>query len=193
MKFARLAAVIVAALTLSACLPVTSKEPIGAGAGYAPDPALYGVWRSKASDGPGTMIFVKNDDDSQSVIVVAQGKDADSGEWELFNIKASKLGSRTYMSAREMEMNGKPADDELAGQNIPLLYKIEGKTLTLRLLDDKKVADAIKAGTIAGTIEPGENGDVRITANAVLMNALFSTDAGAALFGKPAWVMSKVE
>ena len=64
-----------------------------------------------------------------------------------------------------------------------MLYKF-GKPhpLTLYLLDEDKVKEAIKAGKIAGTVEPGDSGDVQITADAAALDAFFATPEAAKLF-----------
>jgi ABC-type molybdate transport system substrate-binding protein len=51
-------------------------------------------------------------------------------------------------------------------------------------MDDKVVADAIRAGEIAGDIEPGDNGDVHITASQPALDAFMKTPRAAKLFSK---------
>ena len=108
-------------------------------------------------------------------------------------MKTASVGGHTFMNAREILVNGKKADDGLAGQNIPVLYRVKGRTLTLVLLDEKKTEAAIKAGALAGTIEPGEYGDVHITADAASLDKFVQSDAGVALFSAKPIVMKKID
>ena len=75
------------------------------------------------------------------------------------------------------------SDNGLNGGSVPVLYKV-GKhhTLTLYLLDEDKVKAAIQAGKIAGTVEPGDYGDVKITADAAALDAFMATPEAAKLF-----------
>jgi hypothetical protein len=51
-------------------------------------------------------------------------------------------------------------------------------------MDDKAMAAAIRAGEIAGEIEPGENGDVRITAGEPALDTFLRTPRATRLFSK---------
>ncbi len=188
MRLVRLTAVIGAALLLCGCLPVTTKSPIGATVGSKPDPALYGVWRGapeKKGDAPAFIIFVKDADGSTTAILSASS-DSKEGDWQEFLVKPVEMGGHTFMSVRETRVNGAVADDELAGEQIPLLYIVKNNSLKLIMLDEKKTADAIKSGALAGVVEPGEYGDVEITADAPTLDNFFQTPAGVALFsGQP--------
>jgi len=189
----RLTAAICAVLLVSACLPVTTKTPIGATVGFKTDTALYGVWRDQRRDNSaeGFISFLKADKDGMTAVLISPSRDG--GDWQTFQVKTASVGGRTFMNVREVLENGKPADDGLAGQNIPVLYKLKSKTLTLLLLDEKKTRAAIQAGTIAGKIEPGEYGDVHITADASSLDKFMQSDAGVALFSAQPIVMRKVD
>jgi hypothetical protein len=65
-----------------------------------------------------------------------------------------------------------------------MLYRIRNGALTLSSLDEEKVKLAIGSGRIAGTIDPGDDGDVHITAEPVAQDAFFATREGAALFSR---------
>jgi hypothetical protein len=90
--------------------------------------------------------------------------------------------------------NGKPADGDEAKADILMLYQLgkDGK-LTLRLMDEDSVKAAIQAGKIKGEIEPGNTGDVRITAEPKDLDAFFATKESAALFVKPLIVLDRVK
>ena len=192
MRVLRWAAVIGAALLACACLPVTTKTPVGSTVGFAPDPALVGVWRGSGDSGDkkkdfGFIVFVKNEDDTMTAIL------PEDDRWTTYSVKISRLGDHTFMNVRELLQNGKAADDGLAGQQFPILYSVKGNKLTFALLDEKRTAAAIKSGAIAGTIEPGDYGDVHITAEATVLDAFMQSPAGLALFAPPSIVMRKID
>jgi hypothetical protein len=197
MRGIRVAAALIAALTLAACLPVTSKTPIGTTAGVKPDPSLFGIWKGRDKDGdtPGYMSFLKNDDGTMTAILVTPPAGTDGGEWEVVSLSATTLGGHHFLHARELEVNGKTDQSPLATDGFPMLYKISGDRLTLFLLDETSVAGAIRAGKLKGTIDPGprpgQDGDVHITADAASLDALFQTAEGIALFGKTALITLK--
>jgi hypothetical protein len=195
MRLTRILAVIGTALLLCGCLPVTTKTPIGTTVGSKADPLLYGVWRGapeKKGDAPAFMVFAKNNDGSTTAIL-ASSSDSKEGDWQEFLVKPVALGDHTFLNVREVRVNGQVADDELAGEQIPLLYVVKNNSLKLILLDEKKTAEAIKAGLIAGTIEPGDYGDVHITADAATLDNFFQTPAGLALFSGQPIIMKRVD
>src|SRR5690348_14014504 len=191
MSIGRLAGVFAAALFACACLPVTTKTPLGSTVGFKPDPALYGVWKSTNKGGPGFISLVKGDGGSTTAIMVSPGPDG--GDWQVFHVETSVLGGRTFLSAREVLVNGKAAGDALAGQEFPVLYEVKGDTLTLNLLDEKKTAAAIRAHAIAGTIEPGNYGDVHVTADAAALDKFIQSKDGLALFSETLVVLKRVD
>ena len=191
MRALRFAAAAIAALLVSACLPVTTKTPVGATVGFLPDPALVGVWRGSSNSGEksdvGFIVFVKNDDGTMTAIM------PEDDRWTAYGVRTATLGGHTFMNVRTLLENGKAADDELAGQQFPILYSVKGKKLTLALLDEKKTAAAIKSGAIAGAVEPGDNGDVHISADATSLDTFMQSPAGLALFSSQPIVMKKVD
>jgi hypothetical protein len=196
MKSMRVAAALIAASILAACLPVTSKTPIGTTAGIKPDPGLYGVWKGRDKDGdtPGYMSFLKNDDGSMTAILVTPPAGTDGGEWEVFSLSTATLGGHHFMHVRELQVNGKTDESPLGTDGFPILYKVSGEKLLLFLLDEKSVADAIKAGRLKGTIEPGEAGDVHLSSDAASLDSLFQTAEGIALFNKnPLITLRKID
>src|SRR5215469_2504621 len=97
----RAVAALCAALLVAACLPVTSKTPIGSTTGLKPDPALYGVWRGrvKDSDTPAYMSFLRNDDGTMGCVLVTPPAGSDGGEWEVFTLNAATLGGHHFLHA----------------------------------------------------------------------------------------------
>jgi len=194
MKAVRFIVLGLAALFVAACLPVTTKNPVGSTAGFKPDPALLGLWKGHGEDDEGNdgyFYFLRNEEGSITAILITPGKDMD--DWGTFTLETATLGANRLMNVREGLKNGKPNDEELAKANILMLYRLErdGK-LTLALLDDEATGAAIKAGKIQGTIEPGTSGDVRITAEPAEQDAFFATKEGAALFSKKLVTLTKV-
>ena len=181
------AAVAMAAMFLAAgCLPVTSKTPVGTTVGLGADPELYGTWKGQSTDAKdkndGYFHFMKAKDGSiTAVIVLATGGDDDG--WTVFNVRTATLGKNHFINAVETFDKDAPAEGSLKDTSIPLLYSFgRHHRLTLYMLDEDKVKAAIKAGRIAGTIETGDFGDVKITAEPAALDAFFATPEAADLF-----------
>ena len=193
MKAIRLAVLLCAALSVAACLPVTTKNPIGTTAGFKADPALLGMWKGRGEDSDareGYFAFLRNADGAMTVILVTPENDGD--EWSTFDLRTATLGGNRIMNVRGGLKDGKPNDDELSKENIPLLYTLAGGKLTLSLLDEKAVAAAIKSGKIDGTVDAGGTGDAHITADPAKLDAFFATREGAALFGAKLVTLTKM-
>lgn len=198
MKTAPLVAIVVSAFFLTACLPVTTKNPVGTTAGFKQDPSIIGVWKVEPQkddqdDKQGFIAFLNAEENgAMTAIMIAPGKD--SGDWGIYNLKIATLGQNHFINAWTVSDNGKPADKDEAAADILLLYRLgkDGK-LTLYLLDDEKTGAAVKAGKIKGDVQPGSTGDVHITADAASLDKFFATKEGAALFVKPLAVMDRVK
>ena len=205
MKIHCIALAIAAALLLAGCLPVTSKTPVGTTAGLGADEALYGTWTGRAEDQPDKdkdrkdkgklyLHFVPTMSPqgipSIGAIMVGPGSAKNKIEVDLYELRTAKLGDNNFIDVLKFSDidHGIHADDAsqdngLNGGSVPMLYKF-GKhhTLTLYLLDEDKVKEAIKAGKIAGVIESGNFGDVKLTADAAALDAFFATPEAAKLF-----------
>jgi len=186
MRFLRLAAALCTALIATACLPVTATVPVGTTVGFTPDPALAGIWKGhgeKLGDILYLSFFAKDDGTITAIMQKPDGKD---GGWATYSLQTAALGANHFMNARETSSDGKPADDEDMRKTFPLLYRVNGDgALVIYLLDEKRAAVAIKSGKIAGTIEPGTDGDIAITAPAADLDVFMATPDGRALFVKP--------
>lgn len=195
MKFFQIALALSAALLAAACLPVTTKAPVGSTVATVADPALFGMWRGqdKDRDEPGYFSFLKSEDGAMTALVVSLPKGQDDGEWEVFHLDTTTLGANHYMNVHETFEKGKPADDEMAKENIPLLYRVQGRTLTLYLIDEDAAKAAITSGKLKGTIGEGSNGDVQITSDAAELDAYLATPAGAALFKSKLFGLKKID
>jgi hypothetical protein len=195
MKHLHAALAIACTLLLAGCLPVTSKTPVGTTAGLGTDEALYGTWKFHNSDAKdkndGYFHFMKAKDGSiTAIMVLAKGSDDDG--WTVFNVRTATLGKNHYINAVETFDKDAPADGSLKNANIPLLYTIKGRTLTLYLIDEDKAKEAVQSGAIKGTVEPGQSGDVTITADAAELDAFMAKPEAANLFKEP-MVLKKVE
>ena len=195
MKALRFAVLGAAALFVAACLPVTTKNPVGSTAGFRPDAALAGVWLAHGEnkdDKPGYIAFLGHGDNGMTALLISpDGKD---GEWESYTLETAMLGGNRYMNVRSALKNGEPDTDMGSADRIPMLYRLaKDGTITLYILDDDKTAAAIKAGKIAGKIDPGSSGDVHITAAPKALDAFFATKGGAALFDKPFVALRRVK
>jgi hypothetical protein len=195
MKVFRTVVALIAAVILAGCLPVTTKTPVGTTAGFKNDAALYGTWKGKNPDDKqqrdGYFHFMLTKDGSLTIAVVMAEGGGDDG-WTVFNARAATLGQNHYLNAVMTFDKDEPVQGALKGATFPVLYVVKGKTLTLYLLDEDMAKDAVKAGRIAGTIEPGAAGDVTITADAKEFDALMARPDAAKLF-KALLVLKKVD
>jgi hypothetical protein len=103
----------------------------------------------------------------------------------VYRLRVATLGANRIINAQESFANGKPSEGALAELNTLLLYHASGPNkIVLYQMDDKAAADAIRAGEIAGDIEPGDNGDVHITASEPALDNFMKTPRAAKLFSK---------
>ena len=198
MKVLRIAFVLAAALFAASCLPVTTDAPVGTTAGRGADPALIGTWKAVPEKpnqgGPQFVHFIAGKDGAMTVLLVDTGKRRSDGEWSVSSASAAVLGGRHYLNVRALSENGKPAEGADAERNVPLLYRFDDDgTLRVFLIDEDKAKAAIEAGTIEGRIEPGDYGDVILTAPPAKLDALIAGDDGAALFTQKLLVLRRVE
>lgn len=191
----RAAVVLVVSLVLAGCLPVTSKTPVGTTAGLGADRALMGTWK-----GPSLLdekhqdaffhFMAAKDGALTAAVILAKGSPDDG--WTIFNVRSATLGANKYLNAVETFDKDAPAEGDLKNANIPLLYVVKGRTLTIYLIDEDKAKAAVKAGTLKGTIEAGDSGDVQLTADADELDAFFAKPESAQLF-KAMFVLKRVD
>ena len=88
--------------------------------------------------------------------------------------------------------NGKRESDPSRG-TVPLLYRFgsDGR-VSLFLVSEDKAKEAIQTGAVAGAIEPGDFGDVTLTAEPDDLDKFFASDDGAALFSEKFATLTKV-
>lgn len=185
-----------AAAFVTGCLPVTSKVPAGSTVGFKPDPELLGTWigHGLGSDDkePAYLHFLANDDGTMTALIVSDPMKENHGEWSEYRLRAALLGGTHVLSVQEVSNNGTPSHDTLAQQFMLMSYRNDRNgAVTLFIMDDKAAAAAVKANEIAGTVDPGEDGDVHITADAIALDKFLASPRGAALFTKPLVIMTR--
>ena len=179
-------------LAAAACLPVTSKSPLGTTAGYKADPQLAGMWKSASDQSAPWFAFFPQPDGSTKAVMIEPASQSDKGGWMVFDLRTTTLGSDRYMDASVIEDDGKPPAQAL--DHIPVLYSFGADgSLTLTVMDEDAVKDAISAGKIAGQAEPGQTGDVVLTATPAALDAFLESPGGRALFKKPLVTLSRVK
>lgn len=189
--------VVLTTIALAACLPVSSKVPAGTTVGFKPDPMLLGTWMARGTDKeekgkePGFLHFLGNEDGSMTALLVSPPEK--KSDWGEYRILAATLGGNHLLNAIEVSVNGKPSESSLSQANMLMLYRTDGdRRVLLYLMDEKGAAAAIKAGEIAGHIDPGESGDVHITADAAALDKFMASPRAAALFKEPILILTKL-
>jgi hypothetical protein len=198
MKIMHFAVLCVAALFVAACLPVSTKSPVGTSAGFKQDASIIGVWKVEpqkddTDNKQGFLAFLNAEEDgAMTAIMFAPGNDA--GDWGTYNLKLAALGDNHFMNAWAATNNGRVADKDEADADVLLLYRMGNDSkLSLYLLDEDKTREAVKAGRIKGDVGQGTMGDVHITAEPTALDKFFASKEGAALFVKPFAVMDRVK
>jgi len=198
MKRLHAAFAIVCTLLAAACLPVTTKTPVGSTVGLGTDSALYGTWKGRSpnpndkENSFGYFPFVKGKDGTLSALMVSAAGGSDD-EWTAFNLRTATLGKNHFMNVVETFDNNEPVASDLKDASFPVLYKFgKNHTLTLYLLDEDKTKEAIAAGKLAGTVESGNFGDVKITSDDAALDAFMATPEAVKLF-KVFLVLKKAE
>jgi len=189
---------VAAAIFAAGCLPVTSKNPAGSTVGFKADPVLAGTWIGRGVEdkdkNPAYLHFIANEDGTMTAILVSDSMQDHRGEWSEYTLHAALLGSTHVLSVQEVSNNGTPSGNATATPYILMSYRQDRDgTVTLSIMDDKAAAAAVKANEIAGSVDPGEDGDVHITADAKALDKFLASSRGAALFSKPLLTMKRLE
>ncbi|HEX3810046.1 MAG TPA: hypothetical protein VHW02_10145 [Rhizomicrobium sp.] len=196
MKLIRLAAALCIALAAAACLPVTTKAPVGSSASLGADKSFYGTWmgHGEKDSSPAYIHFLNAKDGGLTIVIVSPPKGDDAGDWSVYAASTADLGGNHFLNVRTISNNGEvPGAGEMKG-TFPLLYRT-GKdgSVTLYMMDEDATADAIKNGKIAGERDAGKDGDVHITATAAATDAFMQSPQGVALFNKPLLTLTRVK
>jgi hypothetical protein len=187
----KFAVAFLAVLALAGCYPPITTHPLGSNAQTKPDAALAGTWKGVDTDGkPRYVHFLQQSDGTLSAVVVESGAKAE--DWFAAKLTCAKLGANRFLNGRLEWTNDKP-ENEIPG-TVPILYEIDAKgALTLALMDEDKVKDAVRAGKIKGTIEKGQMGDVTITESPAALDRLFAAPSVTTLFAKPFLTLHRVD
>lgn len=194
MKAFRVLVAACAAFLAAACYPVTTTSPVGTSVGFSTDPALAGLWRAEMAQSNDEVVyfhFLPMDNGSFKVVIVSGGEKL-NGEWSVVRVQAASLGDHHFLNAEMVFNNGKRESDPSRG-TVPLLYRFgsDGR-VTLFLVSEDKAKEAIQTGAVAGAIEPGDFGDVTLTADPDDLDKFFTSDDGAALFSEKFATLTKV-
>jgi hypothetical protein len=198
LNFLRIALVALLGMSAAACLPVTSKTPLGTTAPtmITPEPALAGVWKGRIGTGDvfSFLTFFPQDDGTVSAVIVTPPSAKDKGGWGAFTLQTVTLGPYHFMNVRETISDGKPGDGTMANNTTPVLYRVNGDgAIVLYIIDETAAKNAIKSGKIAGTIDPGDYGDTTLTATPGDLDTFMASPAGRALFVKPLGILRRVK
>lgn len=135
--------------------------------------------------------FLPMQDGSFKVVIVSSGEKP-GGEWDVAHATAANVGEHRFLNAELVFSNGKRESDSTHG-TVPLLYHVEEDgRVDLFLMSEESAKSAIRNGAIAGTIEPGDLGDVSITAKAHDLDKFLASDEGAALFTEKFATLRKI-
>jgi hypothetical protein len=190
------------AFLVCACLPVTTKHPVGSTVGFKPDPAILGVWRGTINHDVAYIAFVSDNKGNTNAVLISPAHGSDGGDWDVYDAKAATLGGHHFLSVRARYSNGQESNDWPPGVTTTVLYRATARTLTLYLLDDAATATAIKTGAIHGTVDPDMvdakgkitvRGDVHITEDGASLDAFMQSPRGLALFKTPLVALSRLD
>jgi hypothetical protein len=171
-------------LLLAACLPVSTKAPVGSTAGFANDPALNGTWTGRSRDDPTISYFhfLPREDKTIALIGVTPRQKNDNGSWATYTLQTTTLGKNHYMNAHEWLDDGKLVDAAERSVNVAVYYTIEGDTLKAYIFDEDKIKALIAAHKIKGTVDSGRDGDVHITEEPRQLDAMLARPDAPKLF-----------
>ncbi len=170
------------AAVLAGC-KVDAVEPIVATASAQADPALYGVWRFREKDeltyvhiGPASTLGAAKEGQPMRIVMVDHKPNGMSVEEYL--AYGAHVGRARYLSVAQEE-NGKREG------YLFVRYRVEGDAVRFATVNDKALAQAIRAGRIEGTVRgEGLGAEATITAGSPAIAAFLAT-SGSALFNAP--------
>lgn len=186
-QFRVVLALIFAGLLAAACLPVTTRYPVGTTIGLSADAALIGTWRvvpapDQKQDKPGYLHILSDGKGGLLAVLINPGNGTARGDLNVYAVSAAQLGALHIVNAHELyDINGPAGEHDAA--NFPMLYRFDGKRrLRMILIDEAAAKAAVAAGQIDGTIGAGDDPDIALTADPAKLDAFFASPAGAALF-----------
>jgi hypothetical protein len=170
-------------LGLAACVPV-STHPAGDAADAVFDARLQGAWRAvgKTSDAPLYAYVGPGGDDAHDIQAVLVEQKADGG-WKVDEYRGitTRRGDHGLLSVRYEEPGNPVHGWVIMRYALPASARIE-----LRPLDRERLAAAVHAGQLAGTVSRDVLGDeVRLTASSAELVAFLDSAEGEKLFAPP--------
>jgi hypothetical protein len=194
MKTLRIALAAGLALLLAGCYPVTTKHSAGTTVGLGRDAALIGAWKARPTkddqdDQPACLGIFK----SERKLIGEFKPCAPTGDKKdvmRFVLTTAVLGERRILNATMTEMDGEMLTGEKAAAPFPLLYRIEGGTLSLFKLSDEKISAAADKGLIEAN--KNDNGDWVITAPPEKLDAFLADPANESYF-EPLMVLDRMK
>jgi hypothetical protein len=210
----RMFAVIAFLAILSGCSSIRTDNPVGISGGAQTDATLVGGWRVVEAQpkqippgGAGYLFFLPQKEGGYTGVWMAWNTPAAAKpDIVLFSIVTGRLGTAGIISARIVEMNGKPPSHIEPGY-WPMLYRLDGNG-RLHLFDAsfegiKLVENAVKSHRLAGTSEEQSGGKdasgkeiktihVRLTADPKSLDEYFAANASL-IFTEPAFTFEHVD
>jgi len=144
-----LAAVLFAGL--ASCEPPASDNPLSDPATAKVDSKLVGIWRGQ-KDGDVVYLHVTGKDKGLLDLTLL-GTDTKKGSVVLtFEGFATELGGKKYLNLRPKTKGGDPWDDawNVRPRYIFAQYELKGGGVSLSLMDEDLVKEAVKSGKLAG-------------------------------------------
>lgn len=177
----RTAALLISLLVLASCVPL-AEHPAGDEEHAMFDARLQGIWRAVGGDAPFLAFIGPGDAAKGGVHIVAVEETRDRG-WKVdeYDGISARRGARGFLSIRYATSGGERRGWVIAR------YALTGRDrLTVALLDEKRLAPLVRAGTIAGRVDgDGPYADVDLTGGSTEILALLESKDGARLFGPP--------
>jgi hypothetical protein len=144
--------------TLGSCKPPRSHHPLSDPAQAKADTRLPGLWSGKTPDGEAAFLYVVQRSGAL-VDLVLLGDDGDKGAAVLhYDAFPTVLDGKGYLNLRRRSFKGEYGEGpQVDSEYIFARYQVSRDgTLTLAVMEDDPVEEAVKAGTLEGKIEDGE-------------------------------------
>ncbi|MEI7767730.1 MAG: hypothetical protein WCJ97_09875 [Phycisphaerae bacterium] len=163
-----LSGLILTILCLTACVP-EFVNPLVDPAKAKPDPALTKPFAWVKKNDSEQILRFSTDAKGFRVVHLITEKDAKHGirnlESKAYEVLTVTLGEQNYMHIRAVEVPEQAKNDKAW---LLLRYRFADGKLVVELVNFAKVADAVSAGKLTGTVERDDKGDaksVKVTAS----------------------------
>jgi hypothetical protein len=160
------------------CGCLVSLQPLSSAAQATVDEQLLGVWR--AHDPGEDLVYLHIGRGDKRMTEATMVEHRDDGTYKAFRYTAfpTKAEGMTLLNVMSPEDH-----KDTKGYDI-VRYQIDGKTLSIALLSEDAVKQAITGGKLKGRIESGTLGDTTITASGPELLAYIKASDPAKLFPK---------